>query len=952
MFVIVTCSSVNSKALSGMKSNEPSILKLLKRTLIDSVYNRCMAAPILVTKFFIPPVRKGIVERRGLINRLNDGLDCKMTLISAPAGFGKTTLISHWVDNFKHGKEFEEQTTFIAWLSLDENDNDPVRFLTYFVTAINQVKESGNQLGSGTLAILQSAQSSIDANVVIPLINDLAMNNSKIIFVLDDYHLIEAQTIHGIIAYLIENLPPQLHLIIATRQDPPFTLSRMRACNQLNELRAVNLRFTPAEVADFLNHVMGLNLSAPDISELESRTEGWIAGLQLAAISIQGHQDRAEFIKAFTGGHRLVLDFLIEEVLDQQTEEIKNFLLKTAILKRMTGPLCNAITGQENGQDTLETLNRANLFIVPLDEERRWFRYHHLFADLLQLQLVSRKKDLINALHSKAAIWHETMGDLSEAVHHALEAGESETAVRLIERGAVAAIDNSDFRFILDTVKRLPESVVQNSPWLFIYHAWALLLTGHVEASNPKLKKIDGLLDQIYDYDEIQQREMLGNIAGLRMISASWNRRHEELPEYSRQVREFLPENNWIRGLCAIMLGGFYWGNGNLAASIDAFAESAHAGEASGNKMVAVSGACNQAESLELAGHLVQAVDLLQDTFSKAEQDGRLLPVAGYIHIGLARVCYEFNRLDEANQHLLEAIKLGQQMADRRAEKIIYGLLTRIEIAEFDFENAYRSVQNTQHAVPIDEVDYDLRGSDYPQVWLWLKTNKIRKLERWFKEKPICIEEVTHFKTKFTLTMHARVLMALYREHQDEIFIRKAIELLDNLLELAENNGWGGKVIKILALQAVTFHEIGKPKLAQIKLAQALTLAKPDGYIRTFVDEGPLMAALLYEALKHEMMPDYVQRLLAAFPKTCPKEGNSTSPRVDQSELVEPLSDREIEVVELLAKGLTNQGVAEKLFLSVHTIKTHTRNIYGKLNVNNRTQAVNRARTLGILPPL
>jgi LuxR family maltose regulon positive regulatory protein len=911
-----------------------------------------MTAPILITKLYIPPTRAELVPRTELIEHLNNGLDRKLTLISAPAGFGKTTLVSHWLENLRADKETHRQPLQVAWLSLDEDDNDPVRFLTYFITAFNQINEMDADLGQGALSMLQSPQPPPANTVLTALINDLAVISEKIIFVLDDYHLIESEPIHQALIFLLENLPPQLHLVIATRQDPPLSLGRLRARAQMTELRAADLRFTSSEAADFLNRVMGLDLSPEDIAELETRTEGWIAGLQLAAISMRGYDDRAGFIKSFTGGHRLVLDFLIEEVLSQQSKSVQDFLLKTSILNRLTGPLCDAVTGQENGEETLEMLDRANLFIVHLDEERCWYRYHHLFADLLHQRLISYKNGAVKELYAKAAVWYETHGDLSEAVYHALAGDDIKSATRLIEKGALAALENSDFRFILDSVERLPESVLQSSPWLFIYHAWALLLTGHVEAANPKLENIDGLLGLISENDEIQQREMLGNIAGLKMISAGWNRDHENMPEYADQVREYLPENNWIRAYCAMMMGGFYWGNGNLEAAIDAFAESSSAGAATGNKMVAVSGACNHAHSLELAGHLQQAIDLFQDTFKLTEQDGRVLPVANYIHKEIARVLYELNELERANQHLLKAIELGQQMADERAEKIGYGLLAKVQIATGNFANANLSIRNAEQAIPNLEIEFDLRGSDYPQVWLWLKQNQIRKLERWLKENPLTIEEISHFKTKFTLAMHARVLIALYREYQDEIYIRKALELLDSLLEIAETNGWGSKVIETLALQAVAFQENGNSEGALAKLEQALTLAEPEGFIRTFVDEGAPMASLLYEALKRGIAPAYVQRLLAAFPVTESEEAISTTSQAAQSEWIEPLSEREIDVLQLLAKGLTNQAVADRLVLSIHTVKAHTRSIYSKLAVNNRTQAVDRARTLGVLPPI
>ena len=879
-----------------------------------------MPSPILVTKFFIPSTRQELVSRPRLVEQLNQSLDRKLTLVSAPAGFGKTTLVCDWLKNFQVNAT-DKRPYKIAWLSLDEDDNDFKRFLTYFTSALKKASDPDVPIGEEALSFLQTTQPIEGTDVLAMLINDLAESSEQFIFVLDDYHLIEEKPIDQAIGFLIDNLPPQLHLVINTRQDPVLSLGRLRARNQICELRAADLRFSSNEAAEFLNRIMGLNLSPQDIAELETRTEGWIAGLQLAAISMQGRRDHKEFIKLFTGGHRLVLDFLIEEVLDQQTENVNDFLLRTSILNRLTGSLCDAVTGQNYSQETLETLDRANLFIVPLDNERRWYRYHHLFAELLRQRLASQKKEEINSLHSKAAEWYEMEGELSEAVHHAFAGNDIKLATRLIEKGALAALENSNFRFILDSVEMLPESVWQNSPWLFIYQAWALLLTGQVEAANPKLEKIDRLFDLISEYDESQQQEIMGNIAGLKMISAGWTRDHENMPIYANQVREYLPEKNWIRAYCAMMMGGFFWGNGNLVEATKAFAESASAGASSGNKMVAVSGNCNHAHSLELAGHLHEAVELFQATFKIVEQDGKVLPVANYVHKEIARVLYELNELDLATQHLLEAISLGQLMADKRAEKIGYGLLTKVQIAKGDFNGAVESIKNAENSVPNLEVEFDLRGGEYPQVWYWLKKNKIKELEKWLRENSIKPEEISHFKTKFTIAMQARVLLALNREYHDERTIQKAQELIDSLLDLAEVNGWGSKVIEMLVLQALAFQETGNIELALTKLERALTLAEPEGFIRTFVDEGLPMAGLLYEAIKHGIAPQYVQRLLAAFPVSKSEE-TSPEDHVDQSGLIEPLTEREIEVLQLLAKGHSNQVIANRLYLSPHTVKS------------------------------
>jgi LuxR family maltose regulon positive regulatory protein len=382
-----------------------------------------MPDTLLRTKLFIPPLRPNLVPRQHLIERLNQGLQLgyKLTLVSAPAGFGKTTLVSEWVGSLRLDVAKESQiANRIAWLSLDEGDNDPTRFLAYFITALNQAEGIDATLGEGILAMLQSPQTPPVADILISLINDVIAIPDRIILVLDDYHVLASSPVDDAITFLLEHLPPQMHLVIATRDDPQLSLARLRARGQLTELRAAELRFASSEVAEFLNQVMGLDLSADDIAALETRTEGWIAGLQLAAISMQGHKDTTNRIKSFTGSHRFVLDYLIEEVLDQQSESVQMFLLQTAILNRLTGSLCDALTGQQNGQATLEMLEHANLFIVPMDEERRWYRYHHLFAELLQRRLNIANPSLTNDLHSKAVVWYETNGNLSEAIHHAL----------------------------------------------------------------------------------------------------------------------------------------------------------------------------------------------------------------------------------------------------------------------------------------------------------------------------------------------------------------------------------------------------------------------------------------------------------------------------------------------------------------------------------------------------
>jgi LuxR family maltose regulon positive regulatory protein len=554
-----------------------------------------MATPILVTKFFIPATRPELVSRPRLIEKPNNGLHQKLTLISAPAGFGKTTLVSVWMGELRQGAPKENKYK-VTWLSLDEGDNDLVRFLSYFIASLNQIDELDTTVGKGALSMLQSPQPPPSDAILTSLINEFAEITNKIILVLDDYHLIEAQPVHDTLAFLLEHLPMQMHLVIATREDPNLSLSRHRVSNQLTELRAADLRFTSSEAAEFLNQVMGLALSEEDIIALETRTEGWIAGLQLAAISLQNHEDATHFINSFTGSHRLVHDYLIEEVLNQQPESVQNFLLQTAISNRLTASLCNALTDQEDGQETLEMLERANLFIVPLDNKRYWYRYHHLFADILRQRLQLTRSEQLSLLHIRASEWYEKNGSFDDAIEHALHAKDFERAAGMLE----LVYQDMSSKFLvgdwLGLISKIPSELIQTRPVLSTQYGEALLDEGELEAGEKRFQDAERWLElnqgegpqrenlsgRMVVMDEEQFRTLTATIAVCRAQISLAQGDVSSTVQQAELALKLSPEESQIHTRASVMLGLIYWGRGELEAAYGAISDFVNNMEKSG----------------------------------------------------------------------------------------------------------------------------------------------------------------------------------------------------------------------------------------------------------------------------------------------------------------------------------------------------------------------------------
>jgi LuxR family maltose regulon positive regulatory protein len=957
---------------------------------------RAVSVSLLTTKHYIPPVRPELVPRPRLVERLNAGMDRKLTLVSAPAGYGKTTLLSEWI---YQGGVGAAPTLPVAWLSLDEADNDPTRFLAYLISAAQMIVP---HVGEDLLNMLQSPEPPPAEGVLTSLINELAAipqdcDRCCILgLVLDDYHRIESQDIHDAVAFLLDHLPrpPRgIHLVIATRKDPLLPLPRWRVGATMTDLREADLRFTHEEATVFLTQAMGLGLSSVDVANLEARTEGWIAGLQLAALSMQGLDETrtASFISAFSGDDRHIVDYLLDEVLGQRPTGTKEFLLQTSILERMSGPLCDAVrfgiaetpnrsggeastkgtavTRGDEGQRVLEMLEQANLFVVPLDNRRQWYRYHHMFADLLRHRLrATAGAAKLASLHVRASEWYEKNGCVSEAVHHAFEAGTLTRAASLVEQNARDMFARSELATIMRWVDALPEDLVQARPWLCVYYAWALRLTGGLsEAVEKRVREAEvALHEQEPQLPEDQARALLGHVAGIRAYQALYREDIPQTIELARRALESLslPEAGFARGLTAMALGWASRFDGDLLGSDQAFMEAGTASLASGNTYGSISATCRMAYTKVLAGNLKQAAKVCEDALQSAMgAQGRYLPVAGYALLVLGSVYREWNSLDAAARHLLEGIDLCVQVGSLFDQVVGYTVLARVRLAQQDLEGAGSALRSAERlSMKMKGYRFAQRWVEDYQVRLWSAQGRVSEIVRWIQDTDLRMDDQVGFVRELEHIILARALVTVGREQRREPYLDGALDLLARLLELAEQREWVGKAIEIRVLQALAHQGRGDADPALIALERALANAEPRGYVRTFVDEGAPMASLLHEAAARGMAPGYARRLLTAFEGTTADEGPALSPPEGRktkdksmtsiprpSSFVEHLSERELEVLQLIAEGLSNREIADRLVLALSTVKVHTRNIYGKLGVHSRTQAVMRAQELGLL---
>ena len=936
-----------------------------------------MPAPILATKLYLPPPRPGIVPRPRLVERLNEGLSAsrKLTLISAPAGFGKTTLVSEWIAGCGLP---------VAWLSLDEGDNDPTRFLTYLVAALqtlalSKAERIAANIGKGVLAILQSPQPPPTESILIALLNEIATVSDNFILVLDDYHTIDSKPVDLALTFLVEHLPPQIYLVIATREDPPLPLARLRARGQLTELRAADLRFTPVEAAEFLNQVMGLNLRDADVAALETRTEGWIAGLQLAALSMQGRSDTAGFIKSFTGSHHFILDYLVEEVLQRQPEHVRNFLLQTAILDRLSSSLCDAVTGQEDGRGMLEALERGNLFVIPLDDQRQWYRYHHLFAEVLQAHLREAQPDRVSMLHRRASEWYEQNGLPSDAIRHALAAEDFEGAAGLIELAWPAVEDGSLSTKWIGWVKALPDVLIRARPVLSVWYAYALLVSGEMEAAEARLTDAERWLEpadnmnerpknpaaEMVVVDEEQFRSLPATIAIARAYHAQALGDVPGAVTYARRALDLTPEANHLkRGQATALLGLTYWASGDLEAANRTFAGYTIKLRSAGSILDAISTTIVLADIQMALGRLHEAASTLEQLLQFVVDQGEPIPPdTADLYRGLGELYRERGDLEAAAQYLLRSKELGEQAELLDWQRRLCVTQARMKQTQGDLDGAL-DLLNEAERLYVRTPLPDVRPISALKARIWVTQGRLVEALAWARERSLSVDDELSYLREFEHITLARVLIARYKNDPVDGSIHEAMGLLERLLHAAEAGGRIGSIVEILMLQTLAHEAQGNIPPALMSLERALTLAEPEGYVRIFVDEGKPMAELLtrIEAKDGTLrVKEYILKLLSAFELhkeiypsgSISVEKNRSSllakQAVSPQPLIEPLSERELEVLRLLRTDLNGPEIARELMVSLSTVRTHTQNIYAKLGVNNRRAAVRRAEELDLL---
>ncbi|TME12857.1 MAG: NACHT domain-containing protein [Chloroflexi bacterium] len=915
---------------------------------------------LLATKFFIPSSSHALIPRPRLIELLNTSLECPLTLVSAPAGFGKTTLLSTWVQSLS------PERPRIAWVSLDEGDNEPVLFWMYVLTALDSQQPG---LCTQLVTYLQTQQAPPLRSVLQTLINRLAEQSEQFLLFLDDYHLVTEQAVHTSLTYLVEHLPPQLHLILATRADPPLPISLLRARGHLLEVRTDQLRCNPDEVMAFLKKSARIQLSQDMVEEVATRTEGWLVGLQLLGLSLQGHADPGDLLEEVSGSQRYIFDYLIEEVFQSQSASVQTFLLYTSILKRLSAPLCDAILQQSGSQQMLEQLERANLFVVSLDTQRRWYRYHALFTEALRHRLEQTQPAFVPILHHRASQWYAQHGRLNEAISHAITAQEWQWAADLIEQVYTLIWGNSEHAMLRRWLENLPAEVMRSRPRLCLAYAKTLFMVSSyttmerwlqdaetaLRGTSPALTNETAETGAVSLSEQHERDNLLGEIAAYRAIITGYylGEGHSTLAFCQEALAHLSEQNLLARAEVAYAQSLAYHSFGDIVAAIQGAKEATALAQAAGDTSSTIIYMCRTAYSLLLHGKLHEVVQIAQQAALLGTTPvGLPHAMTCWAYIFHADALRQWNRLDEALDLALQGVRLSEQTETIVALYLGYTILMRIYLARREMDAARFAFQKAEEALTKTYSPY--RRDAYLIVnWVqfWLASGDLERAMNWVQELAQHTSVHSPFAREREGVARARILLV-------QKMPTEALSLLEPLQANAEKQERWSHVIEMKVLQALAYSMRNEEQEALTVLAQAVHLAESESYIRIFVDEGTAMATLLSRLREQKWRKGptpYLDTLLAAFSlesmthKPLPTGLNQPRGRLMEQPLVEPLSERELEVLHLVARGDSNQEIAEVLVIALDTVKRHVTHIFEKLGVNNRVQAVARARTLGLL---
>jgi LuxR family maltose regulon positive regulatory protein len=912
---------------------------------------------LLATKLHLPSLPAKRVRRPQLIQYLNNGLELnrKVTLVSAPAGFGKTTCVREWVETLDDWS--------VTWLSLDPSDDDPGRFFTYLVAALQRVD---TELGREIEGVLRSGQLPPAEIISTVLINNILELENRFLLVLDDFHVIQDLFIFQVLEHLIINLPSSLHLALITREDPPLPLAQLRAYNRLTEIRAKDLCFIRQDIDCFLNEAMGLSLSDADLAILEDKTEGWVVGLQLAGLSLQEREDPSGFIATLNGSHRFILSYLTEQVLSQQPEDIQQFLLQTSILNKLNGNLCDAVTERSDGRALLESLYNANLFLIPLDDEGGWYRYHHLFADLLRNLQSTFQEDKTAELHQRASHWYAQVGMASEAIEHALAAKDYRGAVDLLESHALGMIMQGYAKTVSSWAQALPDEWARQSPRTNLAFAWMYVLRGAYSQVSQYLNRLKFTLADFQEEDISLRAEWLV----LRSLMLYMQGDITKCMNLASQALQLAPvQDRRVRSLAYYVQASVYQFREDYSQAIESYRMSIQFGDKAENLVAEMMSTVGLAGMVSEHGQLHLAFEIASQAVKRIERSGVLPPISAVVYASLGDTYYQWYKIEEARRYFLRALHLSTLGGSNTITLFCRVLLSRLSRIEGDLEAAAREIQKAADLLPVEAPEYVRQEVVAQQVCIYLARDYPDSAEMVLQGQGFSFRnrfsfpdlppgEGISYSAGLLYNSSLRVLLYEARAKNDPTSLKPGLELADHLVDRAFKSQQLPVALEALLLRA-QLHDLLRNRPASVAdYVRALELAEPEGFISVFVEHGQPIAGNLAELVKRKQLggkvrADYVERILAAFsgarqtlderPAPVPSAG------IGSMGMIEPLTERELEVLHLMVKGLKYKEIATKLFISQNTVRFHVKAIYGKLNVNNRTQAIEHARRLHIL---